>query len=174
MTHVTWIFDYSFDEMGHYDTPAFIDHILAATKQEKLFYIGHSQGTTSFFVMASQRPEYNEKIRLMISLAPVAFMAHTAHPLLKILVQNKDILYVWTSITVRMACYAWIFQLLAKTVQFYEILPHWNFITTLGSALCHDEAQTQDLCVSLIGAIAGVNEKEMNKVALANPTVWSA
>jgi len=37
-----------FDEMGRYDSPAFIDYILAVTKREKLIYIGHSQGESSF------------------------------------------------------------------------------------------------------------------------------
>lgn len=80
--------------MGYYDVPAFIDYILAATNQEKLFYIGHSQGTTAFFAMAAQRPEYNEKVRLMTALAPVAYISHTEHPLLKVLAQNTDLLYV--------------------------------------------------------------------------------
>lgn len=80
--------------MGYYDLPAFIDYVLAATNQEKLFYIGHSQGTTSFFSMAAQRPEYNNKIRLSVSLAPVAFMSHTTHPILKIVANSTEFLYV--------------------------------------------------------------------------------
>lgn len=55
-------------------------------------------------------------------------------------------------------------QLLATTLNFYEIFPHWDFITTWGNELCNDDADTQDLCVALLGAVAGVNEKEMNKV----------
>lgn len=80
--------------MGYYDLPAFIDYILAVTNQKKIHYLGHSQGSTVFFSMAAQRPEYNEKIRLMVALAPVAFISHTEHPLLKVLVKNKDILQV--------------------------------------------------------------------------------
>lgn len=167
------IYHFSFDEMGYYDIPAFINLILAVTNQEKLFYIGHSQGTTSFYTMASQRPEYNEKIRLMVSLAPIAFMSNTAHPLLKVLVQNKDILYVSFNISKHRMKLKWSFQLLATTLKFYEIFPHWEFITTLGSELCNDDAKTQDLCVSLIEAVAGLNEKELNKVLIANLTLWS-
>jgi lysosomal acid lipase/cholesteryl ester hydrolase len=41
---------------------------------DDLIYIGHSMGTTALFVMLSEMPEYNEKIKLFIALAPVAFM----------------------------------------------------------------------------------------------------
>ena len=48
--------------MSIYDIPAMIDHIIEQTKQEKIFMVAHSQGTTAFFVMASDRPEYQEKV----------------------------------------------------------------------------------------------------------------
>lgn len=62
--------------MGLYDTPAMIDYILNHTNQEKLFYIGFSQGTTQFWVLTSLKPEYNKKIKLMSALAPVAYTGH--------------------------------------------------------------------------------------------------
>lgn len=71
---------YSWHEIGVYDLTAKIDYILETTGQSDLFYVGHSQGTTSFYVMASERPEYNNKIRLMVSLAPVAYMSHMVNP----------------------------------------------------------------------------------------------
>lgn len=60
-----------------------IDHILKTTEQKQLFYVGHSQGTTVFFVMCSERPEYNQKIKLMVALAPVAYIRHVKSPLIK-------------------------------------------------------------------------------------------
>lgn len=39
-----------------------------------IIYMGHSMGTTACFVMLSEKPEYNERIKLFIALAPVAFM----------------------------------------------------------------------------------------------------
>ena len=39
-------FDYSFVELGKYDAPAQIDYILEQTGNEKLTYVGHSQGTS--------------------------------------------------------------------------------------------------------------------------------
>lgn len=77
--------DFSWHQMGLYDLPVMIDYVLEHAKQESLFYIGHSQGTTAFYVMASQLPEYNDKIRAMFSLAPIAYMNHMTSPLLKII-----------------------------------------------------------------------------------------
>lgn len=73
--------EYSFDEHGNYDLPAMIDYVLATSKRPRLYYIGHSQGTTNFFVMNSLRPEYNNKIELSIQLAPIAFMGNITSPI---------------------------------------------------------------------------------------------
>jgi len=45
-----------------------------SVSENDLIYVGHSMGTTALFVMLSEMPEYNEKIKLFIALAPVAFM----------------------------------------------------------------------------------------------------
>lgn len=74
---------FSWDEIGHIDLPTMIDYALEYTGQERLHYIGHSQGTTAFFVMGSLRPEYNDKITSMHALAPVAYMEHNQIPLLQ-------------------------------------------------------------------------------------------
>ncbi|CAH0722280.1 unnamed protein product, partial [Brenthis ino] len=73
--------EFSFDENGFYDLPAIIDYIINATKQTKVYYVGHSQGTTDFFVMGSLRPEYNKKVQLSIHLAPVAWMSTLKSPI---------------------------------------------------------------------------------------------
>lgn len=74
---------FSWHEIGVIDLPTMIDYVLEQTKYEKLHYIGHSQGTTSFFVMASERPEYNDKILSMQALAPVAYMSNLRSPLVR-------------------------------------------------------------------------------------------
>ncbi|KAJ2945269.1 hypothetical protein O0L34_g9347 [Tuta absoluta] len=66
--------EYSFHEHGKYDLPAMIDRILNITDLPKLLYIGYSMGTTSFFTMMSQKPEYNEKIVSFVALAPAVYM----------------------------------------------------------------------------------------------------
>ncbi|XP_039293236.1 lipase 1-like [Nilaparvata lugens] len=67
--------NYSFDDIGRKDLPAMIDFILNHTRSPRLNYIGHSMGTTAFYVMASTVPSYNRKINSMISLSAVSKMA---------------------------------------------------------------------------------------------------
>lgn len=72
-----------------------VDHILAtAGHLKKVFYIGHSQGTTQFFAMAASRPSYNKKIAHMSALAPVAHMGHMTSPFLRFIAQYVDLLGV--------------------------------------------------------------------------------
>ncbi|XP_061722991.1 lysosomal acid lipase/cholesteryl ester hydrolase-like [Cydia pomonella] len=65
--------DYSLHEMGYYDLAATIDFVLYQTGEEKILAIGHSQGASQFFALTSLRPEYNEKVKLFLALAPGAF-----------------------------------------------------------------------------------------------------
>ncbi|XP_063388930.1 lysosomal acid lipase/cholesteryl ester hydrolase-like [Cydia fagiglandana] len=62
--------DFSFDKMGYYDLAATIDFVLNQTGEEKILAIGHSQGASQFFALTSLRPEYNEKVKLFLALAP--------------------------------------------------------------------------------------------------------
>lgn len=48
-------------------------------------------GTTMNFVLLSEKPEYNEKIKLFVALAPVAFMTHIKSPIRFLAPFSKDI-----------------------------------------------------------------------------------
>lgn len=99
-----WTF--TWHEIGIIDLPSMIDYVLQTTNQTQLHYIGHSQGeshitfgflikithcsassskgTTSFFVMCSELPQYNEKVKLMHALAPVGYMNNAVSPVLRV------------------------------------------------------------------------------------------
>jgi len=47
--------DFTWDEMAHYDLPAMIEKALKITGQNELQYIGHSMGTTAFIAMHKYR-----------------------------------------------------------------------------------------------------------------------
>ena len=79
--NISVIYISSWDEMGKYDIPAMIDKIIEKTGEEKIFYIGHSMGTTGFMAMANDRPQYQKHIHLATFLAPVAFVEHMASPI---------------------------------------------------------------------------------------------
>ena len=67
--------------MGEYDIPAAIDLVLGETGSEKLYYIGHSMGTTMFWVALNEHPELKDKIALMIGMGPVAKVKNMKSPL---------------------------------------------------------------------------------------------
>ncbi|XP_073959949.1 lipase 1-like [Choristoneura fumiferana] len=73
--------DFSFHERGYYDLAATIDYILQITGETGVISVGHSQGTTNNFVLLSSRPEYNDKVKLCIALAPVAFLDNLVLPI---------------------------------------------------------------------------------------------
>lgn len=77
--------DFSWHEIGKYDLAASIDYVLTKTDYSKCHYIAHSQGSTSFFVLTSERPEYNDKILLVVALAPPVFMTHIENSFFRIL-----------------------------------------------------------------------------------------
>ncbi|XP_013183259.1 lipase 1 [Amyelois transitella] len=72
--------NFSFHEMGYYDLPAVIDFILEKTGASMLSAIGHSQGNQIFYVLGASRPEYNEKINIIIALAPICFLHNVIPP----------------------------------------------------------------------------------------------
>jgi hypothetical protein len=66
-TNTREFWDFSFFEMGLFDLPANIDYILEATKKNDLTYIGHSQGTSAFWVMDRMRHDF-ELVRVDVVL----------------------------------------------------------------------------------------------------------
>ncbi|XP_075990969.1 gastric triacylglycerol lipase-like [Anticarsia gemmatalis] len=84
--------NFTFDENGNFDVPATIDYILEKTRSLKLFYIGHSQGTTTYFTMGSLRPDYSNKVTLAVQLAPVAWLKNLNNPLAVLAARNYEII----------------------------------------------------------------------------------
>ncbi|CAG4933949.1 unnamed protein product [Parnassius apollo] len=146
--------DFSWHEIGCYDLPAMIDYVLQATKTSKLKYIGHSQGTTSFFVMASQRPEYNSKISLMVSLAPVAFLTHVKSPILRLLAPGNPFFY---SIT--------------QSLGVNEVLPDNSASRVLRRLLCGVGALAKTICSNIVFLFLGLDFGQLNVTNL--PVLYS-
>nr|CAD7433083.1 unnamed protein product [Timema monikensis] len=141
--------DFSWHESGVYDLPAMIDYVLSRTSQSNLFYIGHSMGTTMFYVMASMRPEYNAKIRAQFSLAPVAFMSNLKSPVIRLMATFEDTL-----------------EILMKMVGMHEFLPNSEFLTLVGGVFCNDDAITQKLCDNILFLLCGYDQDQLNTTAL--------
>ncbi|KZC09174.1 Lipase 3, partial [Dufourea novaeangliae] len=137
-----WMF--SWHEIGFYDLPAMIDGILNVTKQKKILYIGFSQGGTSFLVMASERPEYQEKLEAAFPLAPASFMSHTTNPFIQLLAPHANNL-----------------NELASLIGMHEFQPSGKLLQTIAGKMCSDPIIGK-LCSSLLILIAGKNDKQLN------------
>lgn len=144
--------DFSWHDIGVDDVPTMIDYVIATVNQEQIFYIGHSQGTTLFYVMCSELPEYNEKIRAMFSLSPVAWMKHMTSPLLRLVAMTN-----------------WVLGPFLEIIGMHEFLPQNSFFAEIGDKLCGDNSFLQPLCTNALFAICGFNPKQMNASLI--PTV---
>lgn len=80
--------DFDFEDMGTKDQKAFFNFILNKTEGKNKIgkiaaYIGHSEGTTQFFIGSSLMPDfYKEKVNLFIALAPVVRLDHSTNDLM--------------------------------------------------------------------------------------------
>nr|UPN66601.1 triacylglycerol lipase 1 [Colaphellus bowringi] len=135
---------FSWHEIGTIDMPEIIDYVIARTRVDGVYYVGHSQGTTVFYVMASFKPEYNQKIKAQVSLAPIGFMNHMTSPLLRIIGMWEKSLGV-------------LLDLIGKD----EFLPKDGFMSMLSSAVC-TEGIGSLLCGNALFAICGFSPKQMN------------
>lgn len=89
----SFFWDFSWHEIGKYDLAAVVDHILDTSEQQYLHFVGHSQGSTSFFVLNSLRPEYNGMFLSAHLMAPVAYMEHFPTKALGELASYTNFLY---------------------------------------------------------------------------------
>ncbi|KAG5876454.1 hypothetical protein JTB14_032687 [Gonioctena quinquepunctata] len=139
---VFWQF--SWNELGSIDLPTIIDYVLEQTGTDGVHYVGHSQGTTSFYVMGSSRPEYNKKIKVHVSLAPVAFMNNLKSPLLRI-----------------MAFWQKPLTALLKLIGVNEFLPGEGFLSMMTEKICSEGVGTI-LCKNALFALCGFNPRQMD------------
>lgn len=137
--------DFSWHEIGVYDLPAMIDYALNITNEPALKYIGHSQGTTTFFVMASEKPEYNSKVALMVALSPVAFMSNVRSPVVMILAPGTPFIHS-----------------IARSVGLYEFLPDNVFMRTLKVLMCGNGPLTEIFCSNILFLMTGFDFGQLN------------
>ncbi|EDW32107.1 GL11473 [Drosophila persimilis] len=139
-----WNFEWH--DIGIYDLPAMIDYVLYATGVDQLSYVGHSQGTTSFFVLSSMIPRFKSRIRSAHLLAPVAWMEHMESPLATVggplLGQPNAFVELFGSM---------------------EFLPNTQLMNLLGALLCSDQAISQVICTNSLFLMGGWNSPYLNE-----------
>ncbi|CDW78774.1 ab-hydrolase associated lipase region family protein [Stylonychia lemnae] len=84
-----WAF--SFEQMGDLDLPAVIDYILQVTKQQKLAYMGHSQGTSQmYYALAENENYFADKVSVFIALGPVIRLDHAPSKVFQFVSSNEN------------------------------------------------------------------------------------
>lgn len=139
--------DFSFDQMIAFDLPAMLDYALSMTQQEKLFYVGHSQGTLMLFALLSERPEYNSKIQLFSALGPVTTVTYMTSPVRLLAPFAKDA------------------NLLFRLFGVYDFLPSNWFIKLLADTMCKFHV-VRELCEDAVLLITGIDTSEFNVTRL--------
>lgn len=135
--------DWTWEEMGTKDTPAVINHILNATGNTKISYMGHSEGTTQLMAGAALLPDYYKKvINVSVLLAPTSSVKSNNIGILNLMSWglNRSII---TS--------------LVETIHMYSLLPN-NFLNSgVATAVC--KLFNGSLCNAIMGIVSDVDPK---------------
>ncbi|XP_077509467.1 gastric triacylglycerol lipase-like isoform X2 [Amblyomma americanum] len=139
--------EFCFDEMISYDLPAMLDFVLNKTGQEKLFFVGTSQGAMILFGLLADKPEYNEKIELFTAMGPVTTVTHMRSPIryLAPFVENAGA----------------VFALFGE----YDFLPSNALMKLIAGTLCSFE-ESRGLCENVMFFICGPEGPQLNKTRL--------
>lgn len=140
-----WNFDWH--EIGIYDLTAMIDYVLFTQNQTQVTYIGHSQGTTTYFVTGSMIPKFSSKIKSAHLLSPVAFMGHI----------ESTLIYLLAPVLGHP-------NGMVEVLGSAEFLPNTEVMEVLGQKACSDEAKYQELCANVLFLIAGRDDANLNRV----------
>ncbi|XP_075229963.1 lipase 3-like [Lycorma delicatula] len=138
--------DFSFHEFGVYDLPAFIEKILDITKVSQLSYIGYSLGASEFLIMGSERPEYLEKVKVSILLAPFfnppsisqSHILHTIN-LFSPIIMNP----------------------MVRATK-HSILPRTKALQTAIQTFCSPKVAI-DVCLAIVGDLVGENRNNLDR-----------
>lgn len=139
--------DFSFDEFSKYDLPASLEFALRVSRQRKISYIGHSQGTTIGFAAFSKNQTLAAKVDLFVALAPVTTVSNMKSPIKYLSYLSGG--FQWLS---------WVFGV-------RDFLPS-NFLTrSLGRYVCDDEVGSL-WCTNILFILCGYDKAQLNETRL--------
>ncbi|GMS82114.1 hypothetical protein PENTCL1PPCAC_4289, partial [Pristionchus entomophagus] len=74
--------NFCWDQMAEFDLPAAIDAVRRVTGAARVYYAGHSQGTTVMFGKLARDPDFASKIARFFALAPITTPTNTRGPMI--------------------------------------------------------------------------------------------
>ncbi|XP_022912343.1 lipase 3-like [Onthophagus taurus] len=134
---------FSWHEIAYYDLPASIEVVKENTGVEKMMYVGFSQGTTTFTVLAATRPEYNDLFSLSVLLAPGTYFANIKNSFLLLLAKHLDPLME-----------------LVKDIMWFEFLPNYHLFDAL-AVFCNGFGQ--EFCTEFFLTFLGVSPDQLEQ-----------
>ncbi|XP_055327362.1 uncharacterized protein LOC129580729 [Paramacrobiotus metropolitanus] len=141
--------DFSFDEMAQYDLPAIINEAIRVSGQDKVVYIGHSQGTLIGFAKFSSDHSLARKVKLFIAMGPVGFLGHIKSPPLLLLAPFSREL-------------AFMFRLFG----YRDFLPDYPIIKYLGKTFCEAQPVPTEICENVLFLLCGYDFAQTNSSRL--------
>ncbi|XP_060526854.1 lipase member K-like isoform X2 [Cylas formicarius] len=139
--------NFSWHEMGTKDLPAILYHISNITKKPgEIIYIGHSMGTTMAFVFSSVLPEMAKNLKLIVAMAPTAYMTHAQSPIKYLAPFANDVNWVLKNLGVKI------------------FLPNSKVLRFLSYGCT--KKYTKKICDTLVFALAGFDGSEFNTALL--------
>ncbi|XP_030370480.1 lipase 3 [Scaptodrosophila lebanonensis] len=144
-TYVQAFWNFSWNEIGIYDVPAMIDYVLGVTGEKQMHYVGHSQGTTVYLVMMSEKPSYNDKVKSAHLLGPAAYMGNMKSPMTRafapIMGQPNT---------------------MVELVGSMEFMPSNKFKQDLGIEMCQATSPYAEMCANEIFLIGGYDSEQLD------------
>jgi len=140
--HFTW------DEMAKYDLPTSLDYVLKTTGREKMFYVGHSMGSTTYLVMNSLNQTWADRVELATFFAPVAYVDHMTSPI------------AW------IAPFSGFVDWIAEHMGLGEFIPSNWFMDIVASLFCSDGSWLEGVCENVVFLLCGYDSKQMNETML--------
>ncbi|XP_072380390.1 lipase 3-like [Diabrotica undecimpunctata] len=129
-----------------------LDGDTALGKAGDLLYIGHSMGTTQFFVFSSLLPEIAAKhFRLMVGLAPTAYMTHIRSPIRYLAPFSNDLNWIASHLGITE---------IKRESKFFELL----------TFIC-ETFQSKKICSNVLFLLCPSEKNETNTAIL--PTIFA-
>ncbi|CAH1179216.1 unnamed protein product [Phaedon cochleariae] len=138
---------FTWHEMGIYDIPATIDYILKNTGAQNISFIGHSQGTTTIFVMGAVRPEYNEKINGLVAMGPMSVILNPEEIFIRLVAPHYKL-----------------FKAIGKVLDIQKFPPFLSNrqMHAMNRFLCGLKFSPRWLCTFLVSILVGPNDDQFD------------
>lgn len=137
---------FSWDEIAKYDVPAMVDYALWKSKNEQLYYAGHSQGSMVMFAKASEDQLFGKKIKKFFALGPVTTVGHVIGPA-RLFGKIHSVINAGSILT-----------------GIGEFLPKSKWIDSIATTFC--KTALKPLCSNILFLLAGQDTSQLNQTRL--------